>query len=123
MVTMRASRSSASDLNEMLEGLRSSAPSSPGTVTTVSSMKSRASSVGSLASLGSVRTGRASTAGSNVPGKLWLEPLDASDHWSNRLTTVPTKSSLVRQELFIEEAKAKFKAKKLLHSTMGDKNE
>ena len=51
------------------------------------------------------------------------QPLDASDHWSNRLTTVPTKSSLVRQELFIEEAKAKFKAKKLLHSTMGDKNE
>ena len=43
-----------------------------------------------------------------APNKLWLNPLDTKDHWSDRLTRVPTKASLLRHEMFVEEAKQKF---------------
>ena len=43
-----------------------------------------------------------------APNKLWLTPLDSKDHWSDRLTRVPTKASLLRHEFFVEEAKQKF---------------
>ena len=56
-----------------------------------------------------------------MAGRLWLSPLDrAEHHWSERLTTVPTKSKLLRQEMFVEEAARKYKEKAVLHAIHGE---
>ena len=50
---------------------------------------------------------------------LWLNPIDHSEHWSDRLALVPTKSAYTRQQLFVEERKLKFKQKKVLFAMVG----
>ena len=50
---------------------------------------------------------------------LWLNPIDHSEHWSDRLALVPTKSAFTRQQLFVEERKLKFKQKKVLFAMVG----
>ena len=86
------------------------------------SVGSLASSVSRFSSAQSLASTAASTRPSTVmAGRLWLSPLDrAEHHWSERLTTVPTKSKLLRQEMFVEEAARKYKEKAVLHAIHGE---
>ena len=69
---------------------------------------SRASIASAARSKAYASTPSADSRPGTAPNKLWLTPLDSKDHWSDRLTRVPTKASLLRHEFFVEEAKQKF---------------